>query len=143
MLKDLSIFASIPTPLLDQIENQAQKTTLDSGEFIFQENSPANEMYLILSGTVEVYKEIEGQNQKIATLTAGDFFGETALVTNNPRNATIITLTTVELLVITRQLFDQVFGTEPTLTTHISEAITQRLSDNDLTRIQAQRNKYE
>lgn len=76
---------------------------------IIHEGEIGDCMYLIKSGEVGVYTilleagegspaETHQEQLHLATLKAGDFFGEQALITNEPRNATIIALTDVELL---------------------------------------------
>jgi len=74
-----------------------------------RENTIEDTFYLILEGEVEVTKVINNdQTRLLKTLTAGDFFGEMALIHNAPRAATVKTLTPLIALEIHRQAFDQV-----------------------------------
>lgn len=57
------------------------------GEVIFKEGELGNEMYIIHSGKVRIYKEIEGFKEPIAILEKGDFFGEMAILEGLPRTA--------------------------------------------------------
>lgn len=57
---------------------------------IFKENDPGNEMYIIYSGRVDLFKEVGAENLLLATLGPGDFFGEMAIVDGSPRSATAI-----------------------------------------------------
>ena len=58
---------------------------------IFNEGTPGEEMYIIYSGKVGLYTQrASGQKELLATLEAGDFFGEMALVDDSPRSATAI-----------------------------------------------------
>jgi len=74
------------------------------GTIVIQEGEIGDCMYLVKSGEIDVYttlmegEEIDQEQLHLATLKAGDFFGEQALITNEPRNATIIALTDTELL---------------------------------------------
>lgn len=60
-----------------------------------------NRAYLIESGSVDIYR----QNAKVATLHAGDIFGEMALITNDPRSAKIVASTPTEVLAFARDEF--------------------------------------
>lgn len=60
-------------------------------EVIFSENSPGKDMYIVYSGKVGLHtKEALGHKKLLATVKAGDFFGEMALVDDSPRSATAI-----------------------------------------------------
>lgn len=57
---------------------------------IFKEDSLGNEMYIVYSGKVELYKGQGKQSVLLATPGAGEFFGEMALIDGSPRSATAI-----------------------------------------------------
>lgn len=65
--------------------------TYQKSEAIFSENSLGGEMYIVSSGKVGLYTQgTSGHSQLLAMLTAGEFFGEMALVDNSPRSATAV-----------------------------------------------------
>ena len=65
--------------------------TYRKSKVVFKENSQGDEMHIILSGKVKIYKEkAPGQNVLLATLESGDFFGVMALVDRSTRSATAI-----------------------------------------------------
>lgn len=88
-------------PLLARIEPERVQTIAQagdlesflSGEIIVAEGTPADAMYLLLSGRVEVCK---GDNQ-LATLVPGDFFGEMSLLQPGSRTATVVALDAAHL----------------------------------------------
>jgi CRP-like cAMP-binding protein len=80
---------------------------------IIAEGEMGDTMYLIKSGEVGIYTtliqddgvsviKIDQERLHLATLKAGDFFGEQALITKEPRSATVVALTDVELLTFTK-----------------------------------------
>lgn len=96
----------------------------DIGEVICRENDPSEEFYIILFGAVEVISE--KNNQAIATLIAGDFFGEISLLTGTPRTATVRALAANTILfVVERQQLQKL------LTEHreLGEQIALKLSE--------------
>src|SRR5439155_17181530 len=82
----------------------------DPGQVIVREGDPVNEhskFYLIRRGTVEVLRTIDGAQQKVAEMGPGRYFGEVALLMDQPRNATVRALTRVEVYTVDRATFDK------------------------------------
>ena len=70
----------------------------EDGEVIFEEDSIGEEMYIIQSGMVEISQRIDGRKTTIAVLGRGDFFGEMAMFTSEPRSATAAAIGKTTLL---------------------------------------------
>jgi CRP-like cAMP-binding protein len=75
-----------------------------AGAFVFKEGDAGSDMYIIESGSVEILRGARG-SQPIATLGAGDFFGEMAILEDQPRFASVRTLTAARLLRVDRAAF--------------------------------------
>ena len=75
-----------------------------AGSFVFREGDAGSDMYIIESGTVEVLRGARGA-APIATLAAGDFFGEMAILEDQPRFASVRTVTQARLLRVDRAAF--------------------------------------
>ena len=73
------------------------------GATIFRQGDPANCAYFIRKGRVAVVDE--GTSTTVGELSAGDYFGEIALITDQPRTATIRTLSRVEVAVLGKENF--------------------------------------
>jgi len=80
------------------------------GDFVCRKGAPGEEMYFILHGEVEVLDEGEAV---LARLHDGDFFGETALLTNHPRNASARAAAFCDLYVLDRDTFARVTKAYP------------------------------
>ncbi|MBT6176929.1 MAG: cyclic nucleotide-binding domain-containing protein [Deltaproteobacteria bacterium] len=80
----------------------------NEGETIIKEGSEGNSFYIILEGDVRVVvgKKFLRSGKEVARLGPGDFFGETALVSNQPRNATVICDGTVRAVKLERSAFE-------------------------------------
>jgi LmbE family N-acetylglucosaminyl deacetylase len=75
-----------------------------SGFFIIEQGEPADNLYLILSGTVEVMREDpDGTQHVVAHMGPGSFFGEEGLASRQPRNAHVIAVDNVTCLVFSPQ----------------------------------------
>ena len=72
------------------------------GEVIIREGDVGVELFLISDGEVQVQRE----GHEVARLGAGEFFGELALMTGNPRNATVTAAQPVDTYVLGKHDFD-------------------------------------
>ena len=73
------------------------------GELICKEDSLGNEMYIIVSGKVIVFKSAEDQQIDLAQLASRNFFGEIALLTGEQRTATVQAIEDTEVMVLTKE----------------------------------------
>ena len=87
-----------------------------AGELVCKEGDPADGFYLLLSGSVDVLKQEDGSRApptKVDTLVAGEYFGETALLSHAPRRATLKCNEAVEVLRLSREDFEAGFVRPP------------------------------
>ncbi|MCZ8156885.1 MAG: cyclic nucleotide-binding domain-containing protein [Leptospira sp.] len=76
------------------------KLSVPAGKIIFKEGEMNNSMYIILQGNVEIYFTVNNSQTRLAIMKPGDFFGEMALFSSNPRSATARTITAADLATI-------------------------------------------
>ena len=74
-------------------------------EFIFKQGDPGDLMYLVQDGEVEVLQDLGGHENQIAVLERGDFFGEMAVLEEEPRTHSVRALSTTKLIKIDRTGF--------------------------------------
>lgn len=79
-------------------------------EKVFHAGEPGDAMYFIQNGAIEI---VGGDGHHIATLQEGSFFGETALLTSNPRNATARATTYCDLFILRRDTFSSILERYP------------------------------
>ena len=79
--------------------------TYEPGQVVFHQGDPGECAYFIKSGEVEVVRNGEGGETVLATLYRGQYFGEMALLANQPRNATVRALTHTQLAVLGKENF--------------------------------------
>lgn len=78
----------------------------EAGETVIQQGDFGDKLYIIHSGEVEVLRETPGAAPaRLATLGAGEYFGEMALLTDAPRQATVRSLTPLDVMVVGRTDF--------------------------------------
>lgn len=96
----------IPTTVLAANPHKVQK--LDTGGVILRQNEPVTDdskFYLIRRGKVDVFRDAGFGEKKVAELGAGDYFGDRALATDEPRVATVIASEPTELYTVGREVF--------------------------------------
>lgn len=102
---------------------------LKQGDVIISEGDPSNEyMYFVLDGTLGVYKNLKNNLEQINVLSMGDFFGEIALISNQPRSATVkVTSPTAYLMLISKAKFVEQTRVSPALMFSIFKALIVRM----------------
>ena len=99
----------------------------DAGEVIFNQGDPADCMYAVISGEVEVVREDEGREPTvIARLGPGQSFGELALLSSAPRMATVRAATRVELAAMGGGDFATLYAYVPDFQRSIEDAVRRR-----------------
>ena len=105
-LKQVPVFKHLDDRQVQSLAVRSGRLALDSRTIVFREGDASDSLYVILAGSVRVYREADtGQVIELDVLGAGSFFGELALLDSGPRSATIATLTHCDLLVVDKRLF--------------------------------------
>ena len=98
---------------------------------IMQEGDTGDTMYLIKSGTVEVWVGSVGTRKVIKELKEGDFFGEIALATNKPRQATVTAKTDVETVAFSRPMIKDILSKYPIIKDILLGVIKERMDGTE------------
>jgi NADH dehydrogenase len=98
------------------------------GDYILRQGEPPANFYIIERGEVEILRtsEIHPEGEVIATLSAGSFFGEQALLNNQPRTASVRARTAVEVVVLGRHVFTTISKSLAPLRQLLTAALTRR-----------------
>lgn len=75
----------------------------EEGEIIFQQGSIGSQLYIIIQGTVGVFRD----DQLIAVLGPSEVFGEMGVITKQPRSATTKALQSAKILVLSESIFER------------------------------------
>jgi CRP-like cAMP-binding protein len=100
--------------------------SFDAGEVIIRQGEVGDKFYIIESGTVDIIGEKQGVPFREVILASGDFFGEVALLTGAPRNATVIARDDVEVFTLAKEHFDQALRRSKTLEERLREVLYRR-----------------
>ncbi len=84
-LKKVDLFDNLTPNTLSEVADKMMVHEAEPGDIVIRQGDPGDLFYLIRSGKVDVLQN----EKKVAALDEGAYFGEAALITNEPRNATI------------------------------------------------------
>src|SRR3954471_1193441 len=101
------------------------------GDVLFREGEPGKEMYVIQAGKVNITKTVRDTEKILATLGAGEFFGEMALLNNKPRSAGAVMAEDGKLLVIDPRTFEAMIRGNVEIAVRLIKKLSDRLQDAD------------
>ncbi|MCY2965639.1 MAG: cyclic nucleotide-binding domain-containing protein, partial [Planctomycetota bacterium] len=90
-LRSATFLGSLPPRELAQLLDRLKTCDFPAYTDIVRQGEPGDQMYLILSGEVEVTQIAQGLKRTLAHLSPGQYFGERSLLTRDPRSATVTT----------------------------------------------------
>jgi CRP/FNR family cyclic AMP-dependent transcriptional regulator len=126
-LAKVRLFSACTTKELGIIGRAADEVKVDAGKQLVAEGSIGHEFFLILDGTAVIRRG----GKKIATLKAGDYFGELALLDRGVRSATVVAETPMVLLVLGQREFSAVLDDVPALAHKLLTIMAARLREAD------------
>ncbi len=127
LIKGVPLFSELGRKELDEVASIADEIDLAEGKELTVEGQPGREFMVIVEGDATVRKGGEEVNR----LTAGDFFGEIALVRQQPRSATVTAETPIRALVITDRSFRALLEHSPGIEETGMSALSARLGPDD------------
>jgi CRP/FNR family cyclic AMP-dependent transcriptional regulator len=92
-LKAIPFLSDLPDETLFELASHAKKNTFPKHAFIFNEGDETNSLFILLSGKIRVFTcDEQGKEVTLLVQTPVSYFGELALLSNEPRSASISTL---------------------------------------------------
>jgi CRP/FNR family transcriptional regulator, cyclic AMP receptor protein len=119
----LALFVDLPKEELETIARSAEEVAFAEGEWIIRQGDAQSAVYVIVEGEVAVV--IDDEDRRV--LSKGSFFGEVAVLLDEPASASIITRTPVSCLVIKGSEIEDFLVSHPQVTYRILNAEARRL----------------
>lgn len=101
------------------------------GTILFREGDPGKDMFVLQSGRVAITKRVRDVEKVLAILGPGEFFGEMAIISNRPRNATALVQDDAKLLVIDPKTFEGMIRGNAEIAVRMIKKLAERLSEAD------------
>ena len=121
------LFSACSKRDLQLIGRASDEVTVEKGKQLTEEGRPGHEFYLILDGQAVV----KAKGKKVATLGAGEYFGELSLLHKGPRNATVTAESDLRLLVLGQREFNGLLDEVPGLAHKVLRTMATRLREAD------------
>ena len=113
-LARIPFFAGLDAAALERVAAGTRTRRFRRGEVIFHAGDPGNSLFIIVAGEVKIAVPAElGKEAILATLQAGDVFGELELLDGAPRSATATALVATESVMLPRDRLRELIATEP------------------------------
>ncbi len=125
-LRRIHLFHDLKDEELAVISAQMEEEQCEGGKLMFAQGADADRFYIIHQGSVDITGLQRGQTQHVATLVAGDYFGEEALLENRPRSATAKAVEKCVLFFIERAAFKAMVKQFPRLKAEFDASVTGR-----------------
>jgi CRP-like cAMP-binding protein len=133
MSEDLARFSKLFSALDEderkRLTSMSKKAQFQPGDVICREGEPGDDFFVLVKGTVTVTGDDFGTPKVLATLAAGQFFGELAALAGQPRQATVTAAEAVELMRIPLAAVTEVLKASPRATEVLQKAGLQRMED--------------
>ncbi|MBF0112265.1 MAG: cyclic nucleotide-binding domain-containing protein [Desulfamplus sp.] len=126
LLSGYAMFQSLDDSEIKSIVERLQFREYQSGEVVIQKGEPGKNLFIIVSGKVEVVDE---QGTLLDTMGGEDVFGEMSLISGDPVNATIKVVETTRVLYLNGKEFISMLRTYPALQMYFARLLSKRLSN--------------
>jgi CRP/FNR family transcriptional regulator, cyclic AMP receptor protein len=126
-LATVPLFSALSRPELRQVVQSAEELDVDAGYELVTEGRVGREFFLILSGQAVVRRG----GRKVVTLGPGQWFGELALIDNEPRSATVVAATDMKLLLLGQAEFGGLLESIPGIAAKLLNGMAHRLRAAD------------
>jgi CRP/FNR family transcriptional regulator/CRP/FNR family cyclic AMP-dependent transcriptional regulator len=128
LLRTVPIFSELAEPDLDKLTGLATRKHYPKDGVVFFENEAGDTLFMIAQGRIKVtILGDDGREIILSVLGQGEFFGEMALLDNEPRSATTIAAEDSELLSLSRAEFEGVLSHNPGIMGGLIKVLTARL----------------
>ena len=129
ILSNFSMFQSIDQFQIRKLVKLLKLTQFSPGDFIIRKGDPGKNLFIILSGTVEVLGD---DNVRIAELKKGEVFGEMSLLSGDPVGANIKVKEEAKVLYLQSRDFRRVLHKFPTLQLYLAKLLSKRLARTNI-----------
>ncbi|MEE8525693.1 MAG: cyclic nucleotide-binding domain-containing protein [Thermoanaerobaculia bacterium] len=120
------MFPGVPDASLWQIAAQAKVERFERNQEVFKEGEIGDALYLIRSGMVKLSRQSGDREIVLTYLVAGNHFGESALLADSPRSATVTAIFPSDLIVLDKASFTRFFDHQPDLRRKFLESLERK-----------------
>lgn len=132
MLRKVEFFTPLTIGQLEQVLPTVMLYAYDAGETVFRQGQTGDAFYIVYKGSVDIkIKQWVIFSKKVAALKEGDFFGEIALISDEPRTATVVAAEPTMLFTLISDDFKFVLAENPSAAEEMRKIGKRRKFDSD------------
>jgi small-conductance mechanosensitive channel/CRP-like cAMP-binding protein len=131
VLREEPLFECLSDAQIDNLVKEARLNYFGRGERVIQEGAEGESMFILLRGAARVWVSKNGTSIPVATLSAGDCFGEMSLLTGERRTATVRAESDCYVLEIGKPVMAEVIRDSPDCLERLSELLAKRKMENE------------
>jgi len=127
-LQRVPLFAHLSLSQLDEVNRLLSPVEFLAGEVIVREGEPGRDLYILVEGEVAIYKAFRTPAEvRLSVMQPGAYFGEIAILDNEPRSATIVATENSRLLALASARFKELLLQAPEISFEVFPVLTERL----------------
>lgn len=130
-LRAVPNFASLDDAILLEVVGASANLYWHGGRTVFEAGEPAEALYIVLSGQVQILESVGGEQRQVAELGPGDYFGENALLHDVTHTKSAVTSEDTELLVLPKDSFQPLLDGHPDLAARLERTLEMRDGESE------------
>lgn len=123
-LRKVRMFADLPPADLKHIAEVATEHAFGDGDVIAEQDEPGDEMHIVVSGEIRV---LSGGHRELARRQRGEYVGEMAIISEEPRMASLVCAGDVRTLSLDRRSFERIIRERPETSLQVMRVLCDRL----------------
>jgi CRP-like cAMP-binding protein len=127
VLAGVPLFSACSKRDLQMIAKASDEVRVEKGKMLVEQGRTGHEFFAIIDGKAKVVRD----GKRIATLGPGQYFGEMALLDREPRSASVVAETDMDLIVLGQREFAGVIDAVPSMAHKLLAAMARRLREAD------------
>ena len=129
--KRVPLFANLSPGDIKQVAAIAEEVSFSNGDILVQQGEVGDVMFIIVSGEVRVIASKDQKEVELARRKAGEFIGEMALISKEPRSATVAAVGNVHTICINQKNFESLLRDRPDASLAVIQVLCKRLKEAD------------
>jgi CRP-like cAMP-binding protein len=127
LLRSIPLFADCKADELAEVAAIADEIDLPAGKQVATEHAEGREFVVVIDG----HAKVDRGGEVVARIGAGEWFGEVALVTGQPRNASVVATTPLHALIIEGHRFTQLLDHVPSIREKVQRMLSEHQPHTD------------
>jgi len=129
-LRDIPLFNNLSDSTLDEIERALESRSLETGEILFNQGDPGDELILVQGGEISIFAPIEGSagnERPIRVFKPGEMLGEMAIIDKQPRSLSARAEEASTILTLGQKKFQELLGENPEMSLAVMAGLNDRI----------------